>query len=79
MNSHSNVPDDSCCCECVCEATEDILPGTQTHQHLELPILAYVPRCAVDGPHEAAEVVYSGLPVLIWSHLPLLSTLKVHL
>lgn len=55
------------------------LPCTQTDEHLELPVLAYVSGCVVDGAHEAAEMAHSGLPVFIWSHLPLLRTFKVHL
>lgn len=55
------------------------LPCTQTHKHLELPVFADVSGCVVDGSHEATEVAHSGLPVFIWSHLPLLCTFKVHL
>lgn len=54
-----------------------VLPCTQTDKHLELPVLADVSRCIVDGTHKAAEVVHSDLPVFIWSHHLLLCTFKV--
>lgn len=55
------------------------LPCTKTDKHLKLPVLPDVSGRVVDGTHEAAEVAHSGLPVFIWSHLPLLRTFKVHL
>lgn len=55
------------------------LPCAQTDKHLELPVLADVSGCVVDGAHEAAEGAHSGLPVLIWGHLPLLSAFEIHL
>lgn len=55
------------------------LPCTQTDEHLELPVLADVSGRVVDGAREAAEVAHSGLPVFIWSLLPLLCTFKIYL
>lgn len=55
------------------------LPRPEADEHLELAVLADVPGGVVDGTHETAEVAHSGLPVLIWSHFPLLGTFKVDL
>lgn len=55
------------------------LPGAEADEHLELAVLADVPGRAVDGAHEAAEVVNSGLPVFIRRRFSLLSTFKVDL
>lgn len=55
------------------------LPGAEADQHLELSVLADVPGRAVDGTHEAAEVMHSALPVFIRAHFSLLGTFKVHL
>lgn len=55
------------------------LPGAEADEHLELAVLADVPGRAVDGAHEAAEVVNSGLPVFIRRRFPLLGAFKVDL
>lgn len=67
------------CCRVVMLVSSVGLPCTKTDEHLELPILADVSGCVVDGAHETAEVAHSGLPIFIRSHLALLCTFKVDL
>lgn len=52
-------------------------PGSETHEHLKLPVFADVSGCAVDGTHEMAEMTHPHLPVLILGHLTLFRILKV--